>query len=85
MALYPDAVVRAELGQELAPRLRPPGLWAGGTDHCGGHQAGSLGAGRELILRRTNWKSFSKARLEQVAQVVTETFVASIRTLCIKN
>lgn len=44
-----------------------------------------FGAGRELILRRAKWKKFSKAQLKQIAEVVTETFVASIRALCTQN
>lgn len=38
-----------------------------------------FGAGRELILRRTNWKDFNDAHLKQVAEIVIETFIASIR------
>ena len=40
-----------------------------------------FGAGRELIRRRTTWQTFNQAHLKQIAQVVTETFVASIRAL----
>ena len=40
-----------------------------------------FGAGRELIRRRAGWKTFNDSHLRQITQVVTETFVASIRAL----
>ncbi len=40
-----------------------------------------FGAARELILRRADWEELNPADVELITEVVTETLLASIRTL----
>ncbi len=40
-----------------------------------------FGAGRELIRRRAGWKQLNQERLDEIKLTVTETFIASIRSM----